>query len=92
MLVLMLMLRSSFVMEVMVLDIAMSFVRPCRSTQIHAYHRYPNLEGELYYYTSLLSKNLHTQKEETSPRPFSRSLPPYFCLHDTEACHSLSPN
>ena len=36
MLVLMLMLRSSFVMEVMVLDIAMSFVRPRRSTQIHA--------------------------------------------------------
>ena len=36
------------VMEVMVLDIAMSFVRPCRSTQIHAYHRYPNLEGVLY--------------------------------------------
>ena len=48
MLVLMLMLRSSFVMEVMVLDIAMSFVRPRRSTQIHAYHRYPNLEGVLY--------------------------------------------
>ena len=46
--VLMLMLRSSFVMKVMVLDIAMSFVRPCRSTQIHAYHRYPNLEGVLY--------------------------------------------
>ena len=46
--VLMLMLRSPFVMEVMVLDIAMSFVRPCRSTQIHAYHRYPNLEGVLY--------------------------------------------
>ena len=36
MLVLMLMLRSSFVMEVMVLEIAMSFVRPRRSTQIHA--------------------------------------------------------
>ena len=48
MLVLMLMLRSSFGMEVMVLDIAMSFVRPRRSTQIQAYHRYPNLEGVLY--------------------------------------------
>ena len=89
MLVLMLMLRSSFVMEVMVLDIAMSFVRPCRSTQIHAYHCYPNLEGVLY---TFVAKNLYTPKEETSPRPFSRSLPPYFCLHDTEACHSLSPN
>jgi hypothetical protein len=48
------------VMEVMVLDIAMSFVRPCRSTQIHAYHRYPNLEGVLYKF--VVKKPAHAKR------------------------------